>query len=193
MIKMFDRGLFKALSAFVGLIDENELLEIVEMKPLTMGEKNLYLNYGLTLDNLETDINNQVYLVGIKNTASDIVYLPSTYIESNIFNGVYYQRQLLGLAFDGLPKDEDISDVINDIITLVKNRLGIDPVKRLAPLSKVVKIPTIQSETIQNDRLQMRNDNTNYKTKYENLLLAHNRLTTEYNKLKNYAITQANP
>jgi len=166
---------------------------VVEMLPLTTDNKNLYLNYGLTLDNLTEDINNGVFLVGIKNTAEDIIYLPSNYIEPNVFEGVYYQRQLLGIAFNDLPKDEDISDVINDIITLVKNRLGIDPVKRLAPLSKVVKIPTIQSETIQNDRLQMRNDNTNYKTKYENLLLAHNRLTTEYNKLKNYAITQANP
>lgn len=127
--------------------ETNEELEIVYFEKIYIALSNgisvlklVYNPVGLTKEHMANDIKSDRWLIGLLKSDGGILYLPEQYIvEKENYLGHPYQRFLLSVDVGLLPVDTDFDNLINDIRTLVAERVGVIPYMKVIKVGKIVQ------------------------------------------------------
>ena len=90
--------------------------------------KLIYQPVNLNSEAFTKDLTNNVKIIILKDSNSNYLYIPETYIENKItLDGVVYSGRGIVIDVGPLPVTEDIYSLLNDLQILVEARLGIKP------------------------------------------------------------------
>ena len=86
-----------------------------------------YFPFGLTIEDYERDLRDNVVIVTLKSDKNTIIYVPSSYIlripKQDL---IKYRRLVLSIDLGVLPDDEDLSVLIDEMRLAAVNTLGIN-------------------------------------------------------------------
>ena len=143
----------------------------------------IYLSVGLTLEDMQHDIKLQVPIVSLGTNSVSTLNIPLNRFKITNLNGVEYRRFGLGINLGQLPSRTAFSDIGEELLALVKDRLGVTGVFSAAILSGNDKVSIREHdaryalrEANMNNVLSMHTQNHILKQKIELLTLENAKL-----------------
>lgn len=101
----------------------------------------------------EKDVLADVCIVSLQSATGEIVYVPSSFIDSYPrAGGVVYTTLALAISLSALPKSTDLSYLKQQMIALVKDCVGVDSKVKTMLLSSDTVINTVDSERMEKIR-----------------------------------------
>lgn len=187
------KGFFEFSTPF-NTDEYNKKLEVTAIRSIldfyNNGEdplNNIYLRSGLTSEQYEEDINNDVFICVLKTTGNKVYYIPCNKILSlPKTSGVEYKQKVITVNLGMLPNQFDLARISSDIGDLVKDSIGIKPGVSIVETSDICyktedehknfmsifdRNPKIQLyDSYKNKYLKLSNDFQSLEENYNNLL-----------------------
>lgn len=132
--------------------------------------KFVYESVGLTREDMERDISNGIWIIGLSRTDGNTLYIPENYIVPTVDNSsVLYQHKMIAIDLSLMPCDEDHSSLLLDIKTLVEAELGILPFVKEVGVGPIKGVSEEDDITYKTARDIRKGDKGNYYNKIQEL------------------------
>lgn len=126
----------------------------------------VYDFYGISSD-YDLDASRDEVIVSLQSNKGVWLYVPAQYINSYpVTNGVPYRSVMIGVSLPPIPVNQDISQVTNDIGTIVHYYLGIQAQVAIVETSQVVLVAKADHDYYQAERETMKEVNPTHIQKY---------------------------
>jgi len=100
----------------------------------------VYEKVGLTASDMNTDVINKVPIVTLSGGGTRVISIPLNRLEFKNYGGQEYVRLGIGIDLGPLPIDTDFTDLQEEILVLIRARLGINGVSNIVQISKIDKV-----------------------------------------------------
>lgn len=125
-------GVYTLVTPFT--TDPGEILECTAVRSLKSYISNnddplneVYKKVGLTEDQYNEDLNDDMEIVTLVNTKGYFILVPAKYIAGYpAIDGVYYRAITIGVPLPLMPVNQNLAFIGSDITTLIKAKLGVD-------------------------------------------------------------------
>lgn len=102
-----------------------------------------YKPYGIEDTVYEEDVKENAYIVSLQSAKGHWLYIPYRFILSYPSgDGHVYRSVMLTFSLPSLPREQDISGTINDVIDLLRGQLGVSTISKIVETS----LPTLISD-----------------------------------------------
>lgn len=136
--------------------------------------KNVYLTAGLTEDDYDTDLINNIIITVLKSNGDNTYYIPSTkFISVPDITGVRYVQKTMGINLGYLPTDLDLDFLIPEVVDLLEAILGVTPNATIINTSQVTIYTDEEHDLFNTERINNVSNNETCigkLTKIENIL-----------------------
>lgn len=150
-----------------------------------------YLPEGISRDQYNLDVSNQVAIISLVASSGHFVHVPSTYILAYPdIGGVPYTVMVLGLELGAIPNYMDLTGLKYAIQNLVRDTIGVTPQVREVVISAVQKLSQSDHDALENARRSYITNSQTDRAKALTLQNQFNTLQQQYNELQ--AWVQAN-
>ena len=168
------KGKFKFSEPFDKNLHEDEILTVVAIRDIheqvESGEDpfaNIYELNGLTKEDMENDIDNNIPIVVFRTIAGKYYYVPANRINSiPVVSGHVYQDKALVINLGAIPEDMNLDMIKEDIKELIEGTIGI----RTQVIDKPISTKILKSEVEHKDFIQTLNtrvtNDSSYFSKY---------------------------
>lgn len=175
-IKVGDVSSYSFLSPYDSILSDKTVYEVTNISTLrSLVNKNynplenIYLLYGMDEDDFNTDLANNTLIVELT-LETKIYYVPLNRITNKeASTSVHYSERIIGIKLGFIPNDENVDEVMEEIGTLVKDALGIEPVVGSTIVSSKVSIEEAEHNLRESTRESLRGEPGNYKKLYYDL------------------------
>jgi len=113
----------------------------------------IYIANGLTETNYETDAALDEHIVSLQSDTGHWLYIPSSYILTYpLVNGIPYRSIMIGISLPSIPVNKDLSNIKTDIINLIKDTIGIEPIIKEVETSRTILLSKEDHDDIEMNR-----------------------------------------
>lgn len=138
-------GVFSFSSPFDGDDINNKYYTVVGIRMLKEMFKNeedplntVYLPRGLTEDDFNNDLNDDVPLIGLSSSGSGLIYVPANkIIGMPKLSGVKYNKKMININLGLIPETVALDSVVNNLKDVIMDSLGTVPVTKISTHSSV--------------------------------------------------------
>jgi len=153
----------------------------------------VYIKNRLTEENYADDIINNVTIMAFADDAQMLLYVPKNRIElDGTEHGFEYREQVLTIALPSLPVDIDLTVLIEDLKTIVKEKTGYDVNIETVFLSDRTMVNAADHAIMIEKLNHPTIDKRGYKTKYLQEVEKNTILNTINEDMKNLVIKVKN-
>ncbi len=147
----------------------------------------IYQSIGLTQADFNTDVTDDVLIVGLSFGSSGWLNIPNRYFTSYpVTNGVEYQSKALSVNLGTLPTNLDLTNLISDVSAIVQSSIGIVTTPTALETSTKVVIDYTLDQANTASRLANVTDTKSYKDKYLETVTEVNGLVVQITALEDY-------
>ncbi len=188
------KGFYKLKAPFNSFLHEDEQYSCQGVRSL--GDyigfnedplNNIYLYYGLTEEDFNNDVANNMFIVSLQSENGQWIYVPASYLSSYpIMNGIPYQNIMLGVSLGAVPNTVDLAPIQTLIANVVYENYGVQPIIKPVILSKPKLIDVDSHNTIQNARLIRATQRKTDYGRYRELQTQYDQLQERYRILEEF-------
>ena len=150
-------------------------------------KKLVYDYYGLSENDYENDIQEDMEIVSLQNNKGVWVYVPARYIiKYPEVDGIPYHQLSMVCKIPAIEVSRDISHLKTDVINLIKDTLGVDAAVEIVEVSRTIAVTKDVSDQLKIDRALVSNGRVTDRAKYMQLLQQQQLLLNKIEGLENY-------
>ncbi len=143
--------------------------------------------YGLSENDYENDIQEDMEIVSLQNNKGVWVYVPARYIvKYPEVDGIPYHQLSMVCKIPAIEVSRDISHLKTDVINLIKDTLGVDAAVEIVEVSRTIAVTKDVSDQLKIDRALVSNGRVTDRAKYMQLLQQQQVLLDKIEGLENY-------
>lgn len=140
------KGSYKLVDPFKTF--DGELFECIGVRALASFISNnddalqeVYLDNGLTEQNYEADLNENIEIVSLQNDKGFVLHVPAKYVSMYpVQDGVHYRAIAFNVFLPAMPVERDYSFLIDRLKETVRSQLGVDSTVTLTETSRVQQV-----------------------------------------------------
>jgi len=186
-----DTGVFTLATPYDSIVSDIEEYTVESIRGLQemvdAGENPLqvvYLDLGRTEEDMKDDINNEINIVVLVNSAGQYAYIPEdAFIKAPDVTGIQYQEKAIGISLGLLKADIDLESLKDDIAAYVKDTLGIVPEIKEVETSAIVRLNKNTRESLELEREALRKNNPSFRARFLMCEAEKEKLASEVNRL----------
>lgn len=149
-----------------------------------------YVPKGLTQDQYNQDVINQVVIISLVSSSNHWVHVPSTYVLAlPDINGVAYAVTVLGMEMGAIPNYMDLTGLKSALADLAHATIGIRPAIKEAVISAVEKVSQADHDALEAARQQAITNSTTDRARLITLQQQYDTLKGQYDQLEAYVKT----
>lgn len=199
--KIGSKGAFQFKEPF-----KNKLVEVQEytvrgirsLKEIIDSEENplenIYRAYGLEETDMNEDLEKEIPIIVLTNSAGQYFYVPADRINMQPLTiGNKYQEQMLAINLGYLPVGFNMDLAKNTIKEDILNVLGITSTVESLPTSGIVFVDDEKHKTYQKLLASKKKVNSSYRIRYQELDAKYKALQAQYKELEAYIIQKVPP
>ncbi len=127
----------------------------------------IYIKNGLTEEDYASDIVSNISIMAFTDDAQMLLYVPKNRIELDGTEHAYeYREQVLTLGLPPLPVDYSLHSLMEDLKTVVKEKIGYDVNAETVFLSDITMVNAVDHNIMLGKLNHSTIDKRDYKTKY---------------------------
>ena len=150
-------------------------------------KKLVYDYYGLSENDYENDIQEDMEIVSLQNNKGVWVYVPARYIiKYPEVDGIPYHQLSMVCKIPAIEVKRDISHLKTDVINLIKDTLGVEAAVEIVEVSRTIAVTKDVSDQLKIDRALVSNGRVTDRAKYMQLLQQQQVLLDKIESLENY-------
>lgn len=150
-------------------------------------KKLVYDYYGLSENDYENDIQEDMEIVSLQNNKGVWVYVPARYITKYPeVDGIPYHQLSMVCKIPAIEVSRDISHLKTDVINLIKDTLGVGAAVEIVEVSRTIAVTKDVSDQLKIDRALVSNGRVTDRAKYMQLLQQQQVLLDKIEGLENY-------
>ena len=150
-------------------------------------KKLVYDYYGLSENDYENDIQEDMEIVSLQNNKGVWVYVPARYIvKYPEVDGIPYHQLSMVCKIPAIEVTRDISHLKTDVINLIKDTLGVEAAVEIVEVSRTIAVTKDVSDQLKIDRALVSNGRVTDRAKYMQLLQQQQVLLDKIESLENY-------
>ena len=150
-------------------------------------KKLVYDYYGLSENDYENDIQEDMEIVSLQNNKGVWVYVPARYIINYPeVDGIPYHQLSMVCKIPAIEVSRDISHLKTDVINLIKDTLGVEAAVEIVEVSRTIAVTKDVSDQLKIDRALVSNGRVTDRAKYMQLLQQQQVLLDKIEALENY-------
>ena len=150
-------------------------------------KKLVYDYYGLSENDYENDIQEDMEIVSLQNNKGVWVYVPARYIvKYPEVDGIPYHQLSMVCKIPAIEVSRDISHLKTDVINLIKDTLGVEAAVEIVEVSRTIAVTKDVSDQLKIDRALVSNGRVTDRAKYMQLLQQQQLLLNKIESLENY-------
>ena len=150
-------------------------------------KKLVYDYYGLSENDYENDIQEDMEIVSLQNNKGVWVYVPARYIvKYPEVDGIPYHQLSMVCKIPAIEVSRDISHLKTDVINLIKDTLGVEAAVEIVEVSRTIAVTKNVSDQLKIDRALVSNGRVTDRAKYMQLLQQQQLLLNKIESLENY-------
>ncbi len=150
-------------------------------------KKLVYDYYGLSENDYENDIQEDMEIVSLQNNKGVWVYVPARYIvKYPEVDGIPYHQLSMVCKIPAIEVSRDISHLKTDVINLIKDTLGVEAAVEIVEVSRTIAVTKDVSDQLKIDRALVSNGRVTDRAKYMQLLQQQQVLLDKIEGLENY-------
>ena len=150
-------------------------------------KKLVYDYYGLSENDYENDIQEDMEIVSLQNNKGVWVYVPARYIiKYPEVDGIPYHQLSMVCKIPAIEVSRDISHLKTDVINLIKDTLGVEAAVEIVEVSRTIAVTKDVSDQLKIDRALVSNGRVTDRAKYMQLLQQQQVLLDKIESLENY-------
>ena len=150
-------------------------------------KKLVYDYYGLSENDYENDIQEDMEIVSLQNNKGVWVYVPARYIvKYPEVDGIPYHQLSMVCKIPAIEVSRDISHLKTDVINLIKDTLGVEAAVEIVEASRTIAVTKDVSDQLKIDRALVSNGRVTDRAKYMQLLQQQQVLLDKIEALENY-------
>ncbi len=143
--------------------------------------------YGLSENDYENDIQEDMEIVSLQNNKGVWVYVPARYIvKYPEVDGIPYHQLSMVCKIPAIEVSRDISHLKTDVINLIKDTLGVDAAVEIVGVSRTIAVTKDVSDQLKIDRALVSNGRVTDRAKYMQMLQQQQLLLNKIESLENY-------
>lgn len=151
--------------------------------------KTVYEYYGLTTEDYEDDVKEDMEIVSLQNGDGIWIYIPAKYIlKYPIANGIPYRQAAIVCKLPAIETKKDISHLKTDIGNLITDYLGVTAVIDIVDTSRVIAVTKDLSDQMTINRANASSGRITDRSRYIDLTIQHNEALTKIAELEQYII-----
>lgn len=191
------RGTYELLPPFDTVILPEELYTCKAIRNISEyvsynqdPKKLVYDYYGLTEADYESDVQEDMEIVSLQNNKGVWIYIPARYIiKYPEVDGIPFRQLSMVCKLPAIEVSRDISHLKNDVINLVKDTLGVEPVVEIVEVSRTIAVTREVSDQLKIERSLVSNGRVTDRAKYMELLQREQLLLNKIQALEDYIKT----
>jgi len=153
-------------------------------------KKEVYDYYGLSDEDFEEDVKNDIQIISLQNDDGVWLYVPSRFISKYPdANGIPYKQIAIVTKLPALKSDRDLSFLITDIDNLVKDSLGVSSNVSIVELSRTISVVKELSIQMEAERSLLTSGKSTDRSRYISLKNELESLLERIKKLEEYIKT----
>lgn len=189
-------GLFTIAEPFWRKEYDNVTMKLTEIRNIQEMVNNnekvfdlIYDPVGLTKEDYEEDLTNEVPILTFSNSKKEHIYIPANRLTSmpNI-SGISYQSQILSFNLGLLPVNFDNTSLMNNIGDLISSTIGVSPTSKVLYNSGIHMISESDDIKFTKMRTSKLKTTNNIYGKYNKLFESYNSIIDYVKKLTNRVI-----
>ena len=150
-------------------------------------KKLVYDYYGLSENDYENDIQEDMEIVSLQNNKGVWLYVPARYIvKYPEVDGIPYHQLSMVCKIPAIEVSRDISHLKTDVINLIKDTLGVEAAVEIVEVSRTIAVTKDVSDQLKIDRALVSNGRVTDRAKYMQLLQQQQVLLDKIEALENY-------
>lgn len=150
-------------------------------------KKLVYDYYGLSENDYENDIQEDMEIVSLQNNKGVWLYVPARYIiKYPEVDGIPYHQLSMVCKIPAIEVSRDISHLKTDVINLIKDTLGVEAAVEIVEVSRTIAVTKDVSDQLKIDRALVSNGRVTDRAKYMQLLQQQQVLLDKIEGLENY-------
>lgn len=150
-------------------------------------KKLVYDYYGLSENDYENDIQEDMEIISLQNNKGVWVYVPARYIvKYPEVDGIPYHQLSMVCKIPAIEVSRDISHLKTDVINLIKDTLGVEAAVEIVEASRTIAVTKDVSDQLKIDRALVSNGRVTDRAKYMQLLQQQQLLLNKIESLENY-------
>lgn len=191
------RGTYELLPPFDTVILPEELYTCKAIRNISEyvsynqdPKKLVYDYYGLTEADYESDVQEDMEIVSLQNNKGVWIYIPARYIiKYPEVDGIPFRQLSMVCKLPAIEVSRDISHLKTDVINLVKDTLGVEPVVEIVEVSRTIAVTREVSDQLKIERSLVSNGRVTDRAKYMELLQREQLLLNKIQALEDYIKT----
>lgn len=150
-------------------------------------KKLVYDYYGLSENDYENDIQEDMEIVSLQNNKGIWIYVPARCIvKYPEVDGIPYHQLSMVCKIPAIEVSRDISHLKTDVINLIKDTLGVEAAVEIVEVSRTIAVTKDVSDQLKIDRALVSNGRVTDRAKYMQLLQQQQVLLDKIESLENY-------
>lgn len=150
-------------------------------------KKEVYDYYGLTAEDYENDVKEDMQILSLQNDNGVWLYVPKRFVSKYPdVNGIPYKQTAIVTKLPALKSDRDLSFLITDIENLIKDTLGVDTDVSLVELSRTIAVVKELSDQMEAERSLITSGKSTDRSRYISLKQEIETLLERIKKLEEY-------
>jgi len=168
------RGLFKIGTPFSSYINVQQEFKVVSIdtipKIVNAGQdpiKTIYEPVGLSKDDFNTDLDNNVKIITLSTDSGEYIYIPDKYILSQpIVNGINYREKTIMVNLGYLPVNHNIDTLTSIVEDDIYDVLGIKTNAAIIDTSTTISIEGLKHKEFMLKLENKKKIDKSYRTRY---------------------------
>lgn len=150
-------------------------------------KKTIYDYYGLTENDYENDIKEDMEIISLQNKTGVWLYVPARFIlKYPIVNGIPYHQVALVCKLPAIETNKNLDFLRTDIGNLIRDYLGVDSIIDIVELSRVIAVTKEMSDIMTAERAIASSGRVTDRARYTQLLQNHNIALDKITQLETY-------
>ena len=150
-------------------------------------KKLVYDYYGLSENDYENDIQEDMEIISLQNNKGVWVYVPARYIvKYPEVDGIPYHQLSMVCKIPAVEVSRDISHLKTDVINLIKDTLGVEAAVEIVEVSRTIAVTRETSDLLKIERALVSNGRVTDRAKYMQLLQREQLLLDKIRGLEDY-------
>lgn len=176
-------------------LEEYKVIAIRGIKELLSDNPldNIYTPVGLTIEDMEEDVKNDIPIVVLISTSEEYLYVPADKILTiPITSGAEYQEKVLSISLGLLPVKKDLSIITEIIEELIYDGLGVKSESKVIESSAKILLDNIKDKQLRQLRENRVTVTKSNRTKYLETVALLNKKNTLIKNLEQYILKLKN-
>ena len=150
-------------------------------------KKLVYDYYGLSENDYENDIQEDMEIVSLQNNKGVWLYVPARYIlKYPEVDGIPYHQLSMVCKIPAIAVSRDISHLKTDVINLIKDTLGVEAAVEIVEVSRTIAVTKQVSDNLKIDRAAISGGRVTDRAKYIQALQQQQLLLNKIEELELY-------